>query len=333
MPRRAISTGYYLYPSCKADNFVTRKGPLENIKQYHQNTDATVTTKLVVLLGMGGCGKSQLALDFCQRTQLEGHFTAIFWVDVSSPNTITQGYATIAQSISKADVNVNPLDSEANIRLVKNTVSAWNTPWLLVFDNFDEPKAFSHNPIKDYFPQGNQGLIIFTSRHADSERLGYSITLSDMMEEEASELLFRSSKREKNDKNVAKGKKIINRLGYLALAIDQAGAYTKGRIQFDAFLDHFKHRREYVLRKTPALWDYRRKRNEADAENSLNVATTWELSFDQITGDSQEEIESKRHLLTLSAFFGRQNISEGLFQNSYESYIRPWMTTFVHEGI
>jgi tetratricopeptide (TPR) repeat protein len=281
---------------------------------------------------MGGCGKSQLALDFCQRAHAEGRFTAIFWIDASSPNTVAQSYTNIAQVISK--VKVNPANSEANIHLVKNIISTRTTAWLLVFDNFDEPKAFSQNPLKGYFPQGNKGLIVLTSRYAESDRLGYSVSLSDMLEEEALELLFRSSKREKNDKNIAEGKKIVNRLGRLALAVDQAGAYIKGRIQFDAFLDHFKHRQEDVLRKTPAIWDYQRQRNEAEAKHLLSVATTWELSFDQIAKnfENESELKSKQHLLTLSAFFSSQNISEELFQNSYESYMPPWMATFVHEG-
>jgi tetratricopeptide (TPR) repeat protein len=130
---------------------------------------------------------------------------------------------------------------------------------------------------------------------------------------------------------VTEGKKIIKRLGYLALAIDQAGAYIKGRIELDAFLDHFNHRRKVVLSKTPDIWEYRRKRNETEAEQSLNVTTTWELSFDQIAGEPNE-LESKRHLLTLSAFFSGQNISEEIFQISHESDTLPWMTAFVREG-
>ena len=124
-------------------------------------------------------------------------------------------------------------------------------------------------------------------------------------------------------------------MGYLALAVDQAGAYIKGRIDFDTFLDHFNHRQKKVLSKTPDIWEYRRKRNEAEAEQSLSVATTWELSLDQIAGDSEDpdEVGNKQHLLTLCAFFSGQNISEEIFQISHESDTLPWMATFVREGV
>ena len=332
MPIISKSARYYIYPSNKVDHFVTRNDPLNEIQRY-QPSERVIAANVVVLVGMGGCGKSQLALDYCQQAQADGRFAAIFWVDASSPNTVAQSYATIAAAISKA--NVDTTDTAANIRLVKDIISTWTTTWLLVFDNFDEPKAFNEKPIQDYFPQGKKGFIIFTSRHAESDRLGHSINISGMLEGEALELLFRSSKRERHDRNITEGKKIIKRLGYLALAVDQAGAYIKGRIEFDAFLDHFNHRRKNVLSKTPDVWEYRRKRNETEAEQALSVATTWELSFDQITGDSEtpNELESKRHLLTLSAFFSGQNISEEIFQISHESDTLPWMTIFVREDV
>jgi tetratricopeptide (TPR) repeat protein len=300
------------------------------IEEFYQNTEKTTAYKLVVLRGMGGCGKSQLALDFCQRGHVDGRFTAIFWIDASSPNTVAQSYAIIAQAISKDQIN--SMDAEVNTHLVRTILGTWTAPWLLVFDNFDDPNAFSHHPLKSYFPQGQNGFILITSRHADSERLGYSIPVSTMLESEAMQLLFLSSKREQNDGNIAEGKKIIKRLGYLALAVDQAGAYIKGRIQFSAFLDHFEHRREEIMRKTPTVWDYHRKSNKAEAENSLSVATTWELSLDLLTADSPTALESIRHLLFLGAFFSRYNISEELFRASYESHMLPWTATFINEG-
>ena len=172
--------GYYLYP-CKTDSLVTRKDPLRKIEQFYQKNETGVTAKVVVLRGMGGCGKSQLALDFCQRAHDDKRFTAIFWIDATSPNTVAQSYTTIAQEISKE--KINPADPEANIHLVKKIFGTWTAPWLLVFDSFDDPEAFVEKPLNSYFPQGKNGLIILTSRHADSERLGDSVSVSDMLEE------------------------------------------------------------------------------------------------------------------------------------------------------
>jgi hypothetical protein len=154
-----------------------------------------------------------------------------------------------------------------------------------------------------------------------------------MLEKEALDLLFLSSGYRRDDGIIAEAKRIIQRLGYLPLAIDQAGAYIRARsIEFCAFVDHFNNRRDVVLKETPQLWEYRRKKSEAEAEQSLSVATTWELSLGQIKGDAEER-ESKEHFLTLAAFFNNQNISEEIFQKSYGSKIHPWMSVFVREGV
>jgi tetratricopeptide (TPR) repeat protein len=282
---------------------------------------------------MGGCGKSQLALDYCQRAQAGGRYNAIFWIDASSPDTVVQSYTIIAKAIS--EVKLETTDSQVIIRVVRDIVGAWTRPWLLVFDNFDDPKAFYEKPIQNYLPQGGKGFVIFTSRHADAGRLGYTIKISDMSEQEALELLFRSSHRERHQNNVAEGKKIVRRLGCLPLAVDQAGAYIRERIEFDSFLYHFDARQAEVLRRIPAVWEYRRKGNDTETEQLLSVATTWELSFDQIAGSSGDnnDVESKRHFLTLSAFFNSQNISEDLFRICNESTAPAWIDLFVREGI
>lgn len=223
----------------------------------HRSIDTNLKAKVVVLQGMGGCGKTQLALEFCQQAQVEQLFTAILWINAFSPKTVAQSFTDIAKKISR--VGIDQEKPEANVEIVKGIINARKKPWLMVFDNFDEPKAFSQNPLKYYLPSGNKGLIFLTSRIVESDLLGCPINISDMVEAKALELLFRSSKHEKSEENIGEGKKIIKRLGHLALAIDQAGAYIKGCIHFDAFLDHFHHRREVILRKIPDIWDYRRK--------------------------------------------------------------------------
>ena len=131
----------------------------------------------------------------------------------------------------------------------------WRTPWLIVFDNYDQPGEFKN--ISDYIPQGQSGSILFTSRHADSKRLGAVIKLTQMTEEEGVELLFRQSNEEENEYNKAEGAKIVKMLGYLPLAIDQAGAYISARsLHLSLFVKHYNERKEAVLKHTLKLWKY-----------------------------------------------------------------------------
>jgi hypothetical protein len=79
----------------------------------------------------------------------------------------------------------------------------------------------------------------------------------------------------------------------------------------DQFLEHHDAKLERILKHTPQLSQYRRSLNRAERETSLNVFTTWELSFQQLT--ELESGELKGDLLTLFAFFDSNDISEQLF--------------------
>lgn len=260
---------------------------------------------------MGGCGKSQLALEFCHQAKVNRWFSAIFWVDASSPTTAAQSYLTIAREFFNAETDgTDPL---AGVAIVQAQMKRLNVSWLLVLDNFDEPSAFSQHPIQEFFLDSPKGFVLVTSRDATTQRLGRGIPLSGMLAEEALDLLFASSGLSKDDKSIEDGNAVVDRLGCLALAVDQAGAYIQVRgIDFSTFLVHFDHRRDVILKETPSIWSYKRKLGEEEAEQALSVATTWELSLEQISGD-HEERESKKRLLTVAAFFNNQCISEVIF--------------------
>jgi hypothetical protein len=74
-------------------------------------------------------------------------------------------------------------------------------------------------------------------------------------------------------------------------------------LDFDLFLEHYNKRGEEVLNETPGLWDYKRRlKSSEEIETKLTVFTTWELTFNLITGD-QKSRDDKDHILTLAAFF------------------------------
>lgn len=106
---------------------------------------------------------------------------------------------------------------------------------------------------------------------------------------------------------------IVKRLGCHPLAIAQARTYIrKLKLQLCEFMSHYKRRRKMVLEHTPQLSQYRKKLGNTEKETSLNVFTTWELSFQQLQSQSSKnEVEIK--LLTLFAFFDEKDISEQLF--------------------
>jgi len=156
-----------------------------------------------------------------------------------------------------------------------------------------------------------------------------------MAEDEGLELLLCRSKLERNDINIMEGRKVVQMLGYLPLAIDQAGAYiSTRRLPLQLFAKHYAERKEVVLKHTPSLWEYRRRLIENGDEISLNVFTTWELTFQQI-GKNEDEQMMIGHFLTLSAFFDTTNIGGYLFRSHLAANGQPpqWKGLFTTDDV
>jgi tetratricopeptide (TPR) repeat protein len=156
-----------------------------------------------------------------------------------------------------------------------------------------------------------------------------------MTEDEALELLLRQTKTEKNDSNIQAGQAIVRRLGYLPLAIDQAGAYISARkLPLDCFLQQFHERRAAVLQHTPSLWEYRRRLADGTDETPLSVFTTWELSFRHLPRNDTDRGHLRR-FLAVAAHFDINGVYEAIFAAycGSEAELRPkWMELFTSDG-
>jgi hypothetical protein len=96
-------------------------------------------------------------------------------------------------------------------------------------------------------------------------------------------------------------------------------------------MDEYNNRQQKILEETPDIWEYQRKLNSAEAETSLSVFTTWEMSYDQI-GTGGHNRKKREHLLTLSTFFDNADISEDFFQAHFESKHPEWMQILIAEN-
>ncbi|KAI9775123.1 MAG: hypothetical protein M1839_001434 [Geoglossum umbratile] len=319
---------YCEIPSWQVSHFVGREELLGAIDD-HMNASRNSGPATVVLFGMGGQGKTQLALEYCRRQA--GRYRAILWIDATSPHTVARSFGTIANKISKSKRVFS--DEEAKISFVKDTLETWSS-WLLVFDNFDDPSAFKD--IKAYFPKPTKGgAFLVTSRHMDSERLGNVVAVRGMTEDEGMDFLFQRSRQERNGESAAYARAIVQRLGCLPLAIDQAGGYIRARrLPFSMFMEHYDNRRETVLKITPELWEYRKRLAGGEDETSMSVFTTWEMCFAQI-GGSDRGRDSIRHLLALSAFLNTANATEDIFKTLFlatRSSPPEWMEILTTNG-
>jgi tetratricopeptide (TPR) repeat protein len=275
--------------------------------------------KPLVIQGMGGSGKTQLALQCC-RLARDIRFKATFWINASSPSTVLDGYRTILNILSlRNTVRSDTLAMEA----AQAIFGDWTEPWLIVFDGYDDPSAFSDESIKVYFPRAPRGYVLITSRNRDTSRLGITLEPSAMTEQEGLELLLRSA--DVAQEQLQEARQLAEALGYLPLALDQAGAYIRSRgIWPSRYLELFNKHQKQLLESIPAEWEYRKN------ELPQSVQTTLELSLARLKG-SPKEVKQKVHFLTLAAFLNTDCISERYFKSYVRNASPPW-TDFLKTG-
>ena len=312
-------------PQKRVSNFVDRAEILEETDEWLLNESEETS---VVLLGMGGSGKTQLALECCRRAESNSSFTAVLWIDASSPMTVAQSYSAIALKVTGGSQSVFGI--EESMAIVEGALQQQKGRWLAVLDNFDDPRSFEKHGLRHYVPKAKNGGVLFTSRNASSERLGHVIRVSGMSEDESSDLLLQRPVSDAAER--VQGLEVAAVLGHLALALDQAGAYIRApSLPLQDFRSHYRNRKKVILEEMPDQWEYRRKLGETEKETVLNVFVTWELSFEQIDGGDGDR-DGKEHFFTLAAYSNNNCISQRYFEPYCRSDKPEWMQIFATEG-
>ncbi|KAL9039971.1 MAG: hypothetical protein Q9180_002204 [Flavoplaca navasiana] len=307
---------HYIVPLDRVKHFVGREAQLEEIAKCL--TDPSSQQPRVLLLhALGGQGKSQMVLKYCQRWRTD--YRGVFWVNASSRSLAIESYHRISRALTGL-AQAHGENGEQVIETVKAELEDWHEPWLLIFDNYDTPNDY--RDIRQFFPQGEHGHVIITSRRRDLDRLGATVELGAMSPEEGVNLLLRGCSGPEIDENLDTAKKIVRRLGGLALAIDQAGAYIAHRrippTELENFLGTFETQRKEILSYTPnSIWEYGSMQNgrEEDHIKAINAFTTWEMSLKELVRIKPREKEAVIHFLRLSAYFNPDKIGESLFRN------------------
>jgi len=155
-----------------------------------------------VLYGLGGIGKTQLAVEFVSQHQSQ--FSAVFWLDGRSKDSVMQSIASYASSIPDGQISQSSKTYAAggniDINIVVQEVMHWlaredNDKWLLIFDNVDRDYSryttsdADAYDVKQYFPGINHGSILITTRLAKLEQLGDSERLGKVTLDQARAIL------------------------------------------------------------------------------------------------------------------------------------------------
>jgi hypothetical protein len=287
----------------------------------------------VVFRGMGGSGKTQLVLQFCKKAEENLAFEAIFWIDSSSEQSVLADYGKIARLLFP-DVPQEEQDQRWTVRAVKQTIANWTVPWLMVFDSFDHPDKF-RGVLREYWPESSYGTVIITSRDEQAELLGEVVRVSAMTDEEAEDLLICRVGKRADEMERADIRRVARRLGNLPLAVAQAGIYIRmHELSLPGFLEEYEVRERKILETVPkaALWEYRKHTAESEIPSIVSTFTTWDLSLDELTGDSETK-DKKIMTLNMIAFLSTKSFFslEDIFKKHAElcEPLPEWMDIFM----
>lgn len=212
-------------PFQKNHNFTGRKQELSEIHALLQGPDIDRSnTRVVVLHGLGGMGKTQLATEYAYLHA--ENYTSIWWANAKTMDSLADSFVEIAQELiahharirvhtgQKPDYAwiatalgispdlVNPKgqlkSSPTSIELIVDAVKSWlvagdNQTWLLIFDNYDNLEDVD---TRKFIPTNASGNIIITTRAIDTRRLGRSVEVAEVGEKDALEILRKSAQTE-----------------------------------------------------------------------------------------------------------------------------------------
>lgn len=127
---------HFLVPNGRAvKDFVGREDVLELIGKAF-STEST-KSKTVVIRGLGGQGKTQIALEHCRRAEKTG-VEAVFWVDAYSESSAKKSFQTISGEIKRPG---DDIAEENAVSYALKILKDWAKSYIIVFDNYDDVAA------------------------------------------------------------------------------------------------------------------------------------------------------------------------------------------------
>ena len=271
----------------------------------------------VALVGLGGIGKSQLAIQFAHAIRNKSH---VFWVNASTWDTLESSYHDIAERLGLTTPGraKSPTDT---LRKVGNWLSREeNGRWTVILDNFDDASILpAGDPqFTKLLPQASHGFVLITSRTstAADKLTGSSFEnlrqVPPMGEEEALEL-FRSRISNRDAFMEREARELVRLLGSVPLAISQATAYINrpaARMSVRGYADMLRGGDAQKSMKLLST-EYHERRRYAGASNA--ILTTWTVTLDKI----QRERPRATDLLSLMSFFNPQSIPVWVLKSAY----------------
>ncbi|KAL2851636.1 hypothetical protein BJX68DRAFT_65137 [Aspergillus pseudodeflectus] len=312
------------------ENFLGRQDELDNLWQYLQ-PKSSQSRKVAILLGLGGIGKTQLAIRFARHHKHD--FTAIFWLSGNDRGTLLQCLSSILPRLPGQSQNEAINDEEVEQRarhVLRWLATEGNSRWLIIFDNIEQyslvkSAAGDAYDIGEFFPAADHGSILITTRLQNLTELGKSFPVNRLDSDDAIKLLLQSSR--VSAKNTISGSEsnpdtlaLARRLGGLPLAIVIAGAFMRETgTSTTEYLQYYQE-----------SWSDLQLQSNLERQYEHNMLQTWMISYREI----QKRDPQAADLLLFLAHFDNRDIWYELIKSSHHSSNVPvWLEKTISSGL
>ncbi|OTB07444.1 hypothetical protein M426DRAFT_251342 [Hypoxylon sp. CI-4A] len=297
VPRKP-TTPTYVVPFLKNSRFVGRADIL-GILQDQLFIKKECQTMAIV--GLGGVGKTQVALQFAHWVKENYVDYSIFWVPVLSEASVERAYVEIANELGIQKRNDDETSKDMVCRYLSSDKGG---KWLLIVDNADDSDILFGDTDKpgvaEYFPKSENGVVLLTTRtkFVATEIAGPDmIDLEEMSQVEAVSFLKSSLRKKPSVREELTVVELLQDLTFLPLAIAQAAAYLNQNehVSIQRYLELLRSTDQNATNLLNQ--EFRDNTRYTIVERSRNaVAATWLISFDQIKKTSSEAASLLRFL-------------------------------------
>lgn len=248
------------------------------------------------LYGMGGVGKTQLALQYAYTHFNE--YETIWWINAENK-------ATLQASIFKFLSTLKRLPKGKNDDSVRETFLRYldkHNDWLLIYDNAEYGTTEEYETLLSYFPQHPQGRILLTTRCANAFENANHTEVAIFKKYEA--VQFLQQRTQLND--VLNAELLAEQLGYLPLALEYAAAYIRETPGIDckSYLRKLEHCGIKILDQKVGYQFYKN-----------TVRQAFHITLDKILEDIEQNCISRsaEQFLKICAFLAPDEINMDIF--------------------
>ena len=290
--------------------FYGRSTEIDQLKNCLDPRNDSDKLKVVSIYGLGGIGKTQLALQYVNTSR--DIFDAIAWFQASTYATFIQSLLAFTSRLGLPIMEGNDYDDYRLVQKVKYWLNESGKTFLLIFDDMEDGHI-----LNQIWPTSSKGSIIITSRSlaVAAERTKRVMQLKSFEKNVAVNILYELAGIQPADhKDALAAEEICQDIGGHPLAIIHMSSFLQNRgYSYEEFLAFYHKYAQKVFVKDQPRVDYDR-----------SLSTVWNSSLQMLSSNA-------RNLLNLLSFFDPDSISESLLVETKAEIVESQLSFLADE--